>query len=181
MKKKVFAIIGSASERSANQKLVDIFVKLTADNFDVVVFDSLKTLPHFDPGLSNDNPPPAIMNFRKDVETADGVLICTPEYIFSIPAGLKNVIEWCVATTVFSDKPLGIITASLDGQAGHQELQMIMKTLMARFTEDTTLLIRGVKGKVSAEGIITDNSTGIALNMFIEAFDRLMAKVSAQV
>ncbi|WP_262886208.1 NADPH-dependent FMN reductase [Sphingobacterium sp. 18053] len=36
--------------------------------------------------------------------------MCLPEYIFSIPSGLKNSIEWCISTTVFSDKPVGIIT-----------------------------------------------------------------------
>ena len=69
-------------------------------------------------------------------------MICTPEYIFSLPSGLKNAIEWCVATTVFSEKPIGVITASADGQKGHEELQMIIKTVMARFTTETTLLIQ---------------------------------------
>jgi len=63
------------------------------------------------------------------------------EYVFSIPNGLKNVIEWCVATTVFADKPSGLITASANGQKGHEELLLIMKTAMAKFTSETTLLI----------------------------------------
>nr|WP_298555227.1 NAD(P)H-dependent oxidoreductase [uncultured Algibacter sp.] len=31
--------------------------------------------------------------------------MCTPEYVFSIPSGLKNTIEWCVSTNAFSNKP----------------------------------------------------------------------------
>ena len=68
------------------------------------------------------------VELRKDIERADGVIICTPEYIFSIPSGLKNVIEWCVATTIFTDKPTGLITASANGLQGHEELKLIMRT-----------------------------------------------------
>lgn len=74
-------------------------------------------------------------------------MISTPEYIFSIPSGLKNAIEWCVSTNVFSDKPLGLITASANGLKGHEVLQMIMRTLETRFNENTLLLIQGIKGK----------------------------------
>jgi NAD(P)H-dependent FMN reductase len=39
-----------------------------------------------------------------------------------LTSGLKNAIEWCVSTTVFSDKPIGLITASASGQKGHEDL-----------------------------------------------------------
>src|SRR4051812_48061946 len=101
-KRNLFVIIGSASQKSANQRLVEIFAELTEDDFDLEIFNRLKTLPHFDPELSIDNPPQIIEEFRDKIRRADGILICTPEYVFSIPSGLKNAIEWCVATTVFS-------------------------------------------------------------------------------
>ena len=129
--KNIFVINGSASSYSSNQKLITLIVDLTQDTLNIKVFNDLKTLPHFDPELSIDNTPEEILKFRKEIEIADGVLICTPEYVFSIPSGLKNMIEWCVSTTVFSGKPLGIITASAHGEKGHVELQLIMETLMA--------------------------------------------------
>ena len=173
-RKNIFVVIGSASKNSSNEKLIDNFINITKDDFDVEVFNDLKTLPHFDPELSTENPPQEIIKFREIIEKADGVLICTPEYIFSLPSGLKSAIEWCVATTVFSEKPIGIITASADGQKGHEELQMIMKTVMARFTTETTLLIRGVKGKINAQGQITDSKTKEDLIKFIGAFKKLV-------
>jgi chromate reductase, NAD(P)H dehydrogenase (quinone) len=168
--KNLFVIIGSASNGSSNEKLVDAFARLTEGEFNLTVFKDLKTLPHFDPEQSINNPPQSIIGFRNQVEQADGILICTPEYVFSIPSGLKNVIEWCVSTTVFSDKPVGIITASADGQKGHEELQLIMKTVMARFTKGTALLIRGVKGKMNEQGEITDSKTRTELMEFVDAF-----------
>lgn len=173
-KKKIFVIIGSASKNSANEKLIDHFAKLTNDIFSLIILKDLKPLPHFDPELSIDNSPKEIIEFRSNIEKSDGILISTPEYIFSIPSGLKNAIEWCVATTVFSDKPTGLITASASGLKGHEELQLIMKTVMAKFTNDTTLLIPGVKGKINAQGEITDDKMRTDFLKFIEAFKILV-------
>jgi NAD(P)H-dependent FMN reductase len=166
-RKKILAIIGSASNNSSNHRLVDIFVQQTQEFFSVEICPDLKTLPHFDPELSTDNPPASIIQLRRQIESADGILISTPEYVFSIPGGLKNAIEWSIATTIFTDKPVGIITASAHGQRGHEELQLIMKTVMAKFTEATTLLIQGIKGKINAQGEITDQKTKDQLQRFI--------------
>ncbi len=62
--------------------------------------------------LDGENPPEAVLAFRKQIAAADGVLICTPEYVFTLPGSLKNALEWCVSTTIFSQKPTGLITAS---------------------------------------------------------------------
>jgi NAD(P)H-dependent FMN reductase len=177
-KKKILAIIGSASINSANLKLVEQIKTLTNEYFDLTIYIDLKSLPHFDPQLSSDHPPPQIIDFRKAIEQANGLLICTPEYIFSIPSGLKNAIEWCIATTVFMDKPTGLITASAHGQKGHEELQMIMQTAMAKFTNETTLLIQGISGKFDQKGNLVDTETQIQLHSFIEAFKNLVSKDS---
>ena len=173
LKKNIFVIIGSASQNSANDKLIENLSRLTSEFFNLKVFKGLKTLPHFDPELSAEQPPIEIVKFRAAIENADGVIICTPEYVFSIPSGLKNAIEWCVSTTVFSDKPMGLITASADGEKGHEELQLIMKTVMGQFNANTTLLIQGVRGKVNEDGQITDPKTRDALVSFIDAFKQL--------
>lgn len=171
--KKIFVINGSASKNSSNQKLIDNLASLTKDFFSLAIFEDLKTLPHFDPELSIDNTPREILAFRQNIKNANGILICSPEYVFSIPSGLKNAIEWCVSTTVFSDKPTGLITASANGEKGHEELQLIMKTVMAKFTLDTTILIQGIKGKINELGIITDDKTKAELTKFIDAFKQL--------
>ena len=168
----IFVINGSASQNSTNQKLVEYLQKNTENEFYFQIFNDLKTLPHFDPERSSENPPKEIIAFRKSIENADGVMICTPEYIFSIPSGLKNALEWCVATTVFTQKPLGIITAAANGQKGHEELQLIMNTLLAKFTNETTLLISGIKGKISENGEIIDSQLKTELTNFTINFKK---------
>ena len=113
--KNILLINGSAGANSANQKLIDLFIQQTSTDFQCTLLPDLKTLPHFDPWLSENSPPQEIIELRKLVETSDGIIICTPEYVFSIPSGLKNMLEWCVATTVFSEKAVGLITASAHG------------------------------------------------------------------
>jgi len=173
MKKNIFAIVGSASKNSSNLKLIEHIAELTQEEFDFTIFDSLAELPHFNPELSVENTPPEILNFRETILKADGLLICTPEYIFSIPSGLKNAIEWCVSTTVFSGKPLGMITASASGLKAHEELQLIMRTLETKFNECTLLLIQGVKGKFENDNIV-DAKTVNDLNTFIKGFKDLL-------
>jgi|SRR6185369_11858417 len=178
VKKNIFAIIGSASRNSSNLKLVKLLADLTKEEFDLTIFDGLHELPHFNPELSIGETPKIISEFRKSIENADGVLICTPEYVFSIPSGLKNAIEWCVSTTIFSHKPIGLITASADGRKGHEELKLIMKTVEAKFEEQTTLIIHGIKGKINEQGMITDNKTNNEFLNFIAAYKDLIKNSS---
>lgn len=173
-KKNIFVIVGSASSNSANLKLVEKIASMTENEFKLTIFNDLKSLPHFDPELSADNPPKQIVEFRNAIEKSDGLIICTPEYVFSVPSGLKNAIEWCISTTIFSDKPTGLITASASGQKGHEELQLIMKTTMTKFTNETTLLIQGVKGKFDEQGNLTDIETRKRLDNFINDFINLV-------
>jgi NAD(P)H-dependent FMN reductase len=177
-RKNIFVIIGSASRNSANQKLIDNFAASTIDDFRLTIYNDLKSLPHFDPELSIEKTPKLVVEFREAIDNADGIIICTPEYIFSLPSGLKNAIEWCVSTTIFSDKPIGLITASASGQKGHEELQLIMKTVMTIFTDETTLLIQGVKGKINEKGEIIDAKTLQDLEKFISSFKALIENAS---
>jgi NAD(P)H-dependent FMN reductase len=178
--KKIFIINGSASSGSSNQRLIDRISEQLGNDFDITVFNELKTLPHFDPRLSESDPPAPIKQLRKQIHEADGIIICTPEHVFIIPSGLKNAIEWCVATVVLSDKPTGIVTASAHGQKGHEELQLIMRTVMAKFDDDTTWLIQGIKGKINEQGEITNDTTKQELKKFVDGFKQLVSSSQAQ-
>lgn len=166
----VLIINGSASRRSANQQIIDYLQLLAKNQFRFVSVD-LKSLPHFDPELSVANTPESILRLRESVEAAAKVFVCTPEYVFSIPSGLKNALEWCVATTIFTDKPVSFITASAHGQKGHEELGLIFKTLGAKFSDKDCLLIQGVKGKIHEETGLNEDLKR-ELEGFWKAFSR---------
>jgi chromate reductase len=173
MKKQILAIVGSASKESSNLKLVEYIASLCSE-YEVTIFNALHALPHFDPALTDINTPKEIIAIRNAIADADGIIICTPEYIFSIPSGLKNLIEWCVSTTVFSKKPIGLITASAQGEKCHEELKLIMRTVETIFTDETTLLIQGVRSKISADGVIKDEKLLILLEKFMIEFHKFL-------
>ncbi len=173
-KRKILGINGSASRNSSNLAILKSIGTFGESDFDLEILDDLTGLPHFQTELTNNNVPEKIVEFRKQIENADGIIICTPEYVFSIPSGLKNAIEWCVSTVVFADKPIGMITASANGEKGHEELKLIMKTVQTRFTDETTLLIQGVKGKIDQEGNIKDPETEKKVKFFVQEFIQLI-------
>lgn len=174
-KAKVLVIIGSASKVSSNSRLMEVFRAFYADELEIMTYQDLGTLPHFDPSLS-DSLPVLVGDLLAAIESADGVIFCTPEYIFSIPARLKNLLEWCVATTVFMDKPVGLITASADGRQGHAQMKLIMQTLGARLTEETELIISGIRGKFDDKAELVDHNVHADLNRFATAFLRLIKR-----
>jgi NAD(P)H-dependent FMN reductase len=171
----ILAINGSASEGSSCLRILQFLREQVKAGAEVEILENLRSLPHFSPELSVANTPPVILELRNRIRQASGILICTPEYVFSIPSGLKNLVEWCVSTTVFAQKPVGLITASAHGQKGHEELQLIMRTVEAQLSDATTLLVPGVKGKISREGLVTDAATAAQLRAFSLSFLRLIS------
>ncbi|KAA2224551.1 NADPH-dependent FMN reductase [Chryseobacterium sediminis] len=155
--KKILVIIGSASENSSNQKLMEqVLAKM--ENTDFQMYDNLSVLPHFDTAITDENIPDEVLKIREDIKNSKGVIFSTPEYIFSIPGRLKNMLEWCVSTTVFSEKPVAVITASASGEKGHEELLMILKTLGAVTNDKHQTLIKGIKGKFDSNGLLESNT-----------------------
>lgn len=175
VKPRILVVIGSASKYSSNFRLMEIFRQLSAAELELTIVDNLEVLPHFD-SMLRESQPLQVADLLKEIEISDGVVFCTPEYIFSIPSRLKNLLEWCVSTTVFSDKPVGVITASADGERGHAELLLIMQTLGARLSEQSAMLIKGIKGKFEPNGELIDSETERALTNFLAAFRQLLTR-----
>ncbi|MFH6992317.1 NADPH-dependent FMN reductase [Flavobacterium sp. FlaQc-48] len=168
---KILAITGSTRKNSSNFKILKFISEHIKTEFEVEIFEGLDEIPHFNPDLDNEKPPEKVKDFRDRIIESDGIIICTPEYVFSLPGSLKNALEWCVSTTIFSNKTTGLITASASGEMAHDQLSLIMKTLEAKFDEDIQLLIQGIRGKINEEGKIVNEETAIALQQFIGHFE----------
>jgi chromate reductase, NAD(P)H dehydrogenase (quinone) len=169
-RKRILAISGSTRRNSSNELILKFITEQYADRMEVELYEGIDTLPHFNPDLDKNSPPRAVEGFRKKIQVADGVLICTPEYVFSLPGSLKNAIEWTVSTTVFSDRPTAFIVASTSGESAFESLTLIMDTIQAKVAENARLLIQGVKGKVSTTGQITDAPTLDGITTLVESF-----------
>jgi chromate reductase, NAD(P)H dehydrogenase (quinone) len=174
--KKVVTIIGSLRTDSSNRRLTQELENLARGVFEMSYYDGLSRLPHFNPDLDTEDPPREVVALRQEIAAADGVLICTPEYIFSLPANLKNALEWFVSTSLFSGKPVALITAAASGEKAHDELRLIMKTLEARFTKHTALLLKGIRSKLTDEGGLTETTIIVSLMQLTFAFGEQLDK-----
>jgi chromate reductase len=155
----ILAISGSTRQKSSNLNLIKAIAELTADVFDITIFDGLTELPHFNADLDGDLLPDPVKEWRKLLRAADGVLICTPEYAIGVPGTLKNAIDWTVSSMEFSKKPVALITASLAGERAHESLLGTLLMIEAKMSIDTQLLISFIKTKVSDHGLIINEGT----------------------
>ncbi|SHM32436.1 NAD(P)H-dependent FMN reductase [Chryseobacterium carnipullorum] len=172
--KKILIIVGSATQHSSNHKLLEQVLEKHSDtDINFHLYDNLSTLPHFDTSLTDTDIPDEVVKIRKEIEHSKGVVFSTPEYIFSIPSRLKNLLEWCVSTTLFSEKPVAVITASANGEKGHEELIMILKTLGATIEDQHQLLIKGIKGKFN-DGLV-ENNTFARVSTLITDFENAVS------
>jgi len=104
---RVLAIPGSLRSGSLNRRLLETVAELAPQDVEIVLYDGLGGLPHFDADLDTRPGPEAVEDLRARMFAADGVLIATPEYNSSIPGVLKNALDW-------ASRPLG--TGALAGR-----------------------------------------------------------------
>jgi len=80
----------------------------------------LDNLPFYSEDLNIDKPE-IVRELLLKISTADGVLICSPEYNHSIPAVLKNAIDWAsrpAFNSILKDMPVSIITQAVSPAGG---------------------------------------------------------------
>jgi chromate reductase, NAD(P)H dehydrogenase (quinone) len=171
-KRRILALCGSTRKNSTNLNLIKAVADLAKDKFEIILFENLSTIPHFNPDLDNEHPPQAVIDFRKQLTEVDGILICTPEYAMGVPGTLKNAIDWTVSSMEFSKKPTALITASSMGEKAHASLLETLKVIEADINTEMQLLISFVKTKVSQDGKIIDEKTLSVVILLIEAFDK---------
>lgn len=171
--KKILAICGSTRQVSANLQIIKALETMAGNAWELTPYTSLTQLPYFNQDVTDDEVAPSVKHFRQAIEAADAVLICTPEYVFSLPGILKNALEWTVSTTVFSDKSTVLVTASSSGEKAHESLVLVMKTLGVKTTDEACLWIPGVKSKLDAEGHVIDEALVTQLEKLVDALNRL--------
>ena len=151
---KILGISGSIRKESSNIDLIHAIAEMFSDEANVILFQKIGGIPHFNPDLDNENPPNEVSEFRKQLQSVDGILICTPEYAMGVPGTLKNALDWTVSSMEFSRKPVALITASSSGIKAHQSLLETLKVIESDIPESSQLLISFVKTKIKGGKII---------------------------
>jgi chromate reductase len=110
---KVAVIVGSLRRESINRRFAHALAKLAEGSLEFQ-FVELGDVPMYNEDLWQD-PPPAVMRLKQSVQAAHAVLFVTPEYNRSIPALIKNTIDWGSrprGESSWAGKPVGIVGTS---------------------------------------------------------------------
>ena len=125
----VLGISGSLRAGSYNSALLRAAVERAGDDLVIDVYDGLRELPPYDADLDTDEPPAEVAALRRAVTGADGLLIATPEYNYSVPGVLKNAIDWAsrpVPGSSLERKPIAIMGAA-PGAFGSVRAQLALR------------------------------------------------------
>jgi chromate reductase len=90
---RILAVSGSLRAGSYNSALARAAADVAPAGVEVEFYDRLGELPLFDADLETVEPEP-VRDLRERIARADAVLFVTPEYNGSIPAALKNAVDW---------------------------------------------------------------------------------------
>lgn len=125
----ILGIVGSLRKQSLNRQLMGAAVELAPAGTAIEVYGGLGEIPPYNADLDGVETPDVITDFREQIRRADGLLIATPEYNYSIPGVLKNAIDWASRppqTSVLRHKPVATMGAA-PGNFGTVRAQLALR------------------------------------------------------
>jgi NAD(P)H-dependent FMN reductase len=128
---RILAICGSLQASSENLRLLQLAAKTAPAEVEVLLFDGIRDLPHFNPDLEAGEAPEAVRLWRAALSDSDGVLIACPEYGHSLPGSLKNAIDWAIGSGELYGKAVAITAAVGARERGRRGLAALRQTLDA--------------------------------------------------
>lgn len=132
---KVLALCGSLREASLNAAMLTMADSCAPSGLHVHVYRSLGDLPLFNPDLQSQEPPP-VTRLRRDIASADALLIASPEYAHGVSGVMKNALDWLVATSVFVSKPVVLWNASPRATHALASLRETLAVMAARLIDE---------------------------------------------
>lgn len=133
------AISGSARRLSTNTALLRAVSEIARPDHAIGVFDRIGDLPVFSPDPEAGPLPDVVQEFIARLRHSDGLILASPEYVRSIPGGLKNAPDWLVSRDALVDKPIALMHASHRGDDMLAQLRIVLSTVSTRFSGDLFL------------------------------------------
>src|SRR5258705_4186019 len=120
MSTRILTLIGSLRSGSDNRRLAEAAAKLAPSGISVEIFEFLADVVLYNEDIDRLGAVSAADRLRAEVQSADALLLVTPEYNGTMSAALKNAIDWIsrpFGAGVISGKPVAVIGTS-HGQYG---------------------------------------------------------------
>jgi chromate reductase len=181
---KVITICGSLRKGSYNAKVAAALPGLAPAGMAITAAPSFADFPLYNADIQNEQGfPAAVQALAEAIRAADGVIIVTPEYNYSIPGGLKNAIDWVsrLPDQPFAEKPVAIQSATPGPVGGGRMQHDLRKTLV--FLDAFTLnkpeiLVGNVTSRLDEKtGELTDETTRDFIRQQLAAFAKLIKRV----
>jgi len=138
----VLVICGSLRKGSFNRMLARALPALAPDDMKLADAPSIGNLPLYNADIQTESgDPPEVKALVDLVRAADGLLIVSPEYNWSIPGLMKNAIDWVsrVKDQPFVNKPVALQSAA-PGLLGGARMQYHMRQSLT--SVEALILIR---------------------------------------
>ena len=183
MKQNIAVIIGSTRKDSINKKLAGALEKLGADRFTITNV-AIDKLPLYNQDLENEKPK-EVMAFIEEIKKFSAVLIVTPEHNRSIPAALKNAIDWGTRPAVGGNvwKDMAVATAGTSpGALGTALAQQHLRHIFlcyGRVVMGGELYFQMKDGLIDDAGDVTNEDTKKFLSGYVDRLAAFVAKETA--
>jgi chromate reductase len=143
---------------------------------------SLEGVPLYNEDVRAVGYPPPVQSLRELIGKADGVLIATPEYNYSVPGVLKNAIDWASRPPdqPFDGKPVAIMGASPSGLGtarAQYHLRQCFVFLDSCVLNRPEVMIAKAHERFDAGGKLSDEPTRKQVAKQLEAFVHWIARV----
>ena len=149
-KSTVLALVGSLRADSHNRKLAEAIQLNAPDSIDIVIHESLGNIPFYNEDIDVEGQvPAAAAALREAAGQADALLLVTPEHNGTMPASLKNAIDWLsrpFGAGAFGGKPVAVVGTAFGQYGGvwaQDETRKAVGIAGGKVLEDVKLSIPG--------------------------------------
>lgn len=159
----ILGFAGSLRKGSYNRALLRAACELVPTGARLEAFE-LDGIPPFNGDLES-SPPEKVKEFKRRIKAADGILIVTPEYNYSVPGVLKNAIDWAsrpYGDNAFEGKPVAMMSAStgiLGGARAQYHLRQSFVFLNMHPVNRPEVFVTFARQKFDDKGKLLDKQT----------------------
>ncbi|EGI8468121.1 NAD(P)H-dependent oxidoreductase [Salmonella enterica] len=183
----VVTLLGSLRKGSFNGMVARTLPKVAPAGMTVSPpLPSIGDIPLYDADIQQEEGFPASVEaLAEQIRNADGVVIVTPEYNYSVPGGLKNAIDWLsrLPEQPLAGKPVLIQTSSMGAIGGARcqyHLRQILVFLDAMVMNKPEFMGGVIQNKVDPQtGEVVDQGTLDHLTGQLTAFGEYIQRVKA--
>ncbi|HZG07110.1 MAG TPA: NADPH-dependent FMN reductase [Streptomyces sp.] len=122
MSVRVLGLVGSLRAGSHNRQLAEAAVKLAPEGVELALYEGLGEVPFYNEDIDVEGSvPEAAARLREAAASADALLLFSPEYNGTIPAVLKNAIDWLsrpYGAGAVSGKPVAVVGTAFGRYGG---------------------------------------------------------------